>query len=658
MKKNSPLNKLSRPEKLLLCLALPLMLLFSISLWIIQGSLPVTVVHSETGLWDLRDTDFSQTNVRFTGKVEYIPNALLTPEEFEEREEEAQIVDTYEHPASYGTSRIRLLVPSGANYVVSESSPLSSDRFYINGAWIEDIGNPTDSFETTVEGDVLFSYTVHADDGVIEIVQQVSNYAHRKNESQSGYVVGSVPLMRAFVSRTYVTTALLAGCFMTLFLVHITLWLLFRGYKANLYFSLFCLTFVLRTVVTGPKLVTALFPDFSWFAAFSIEYITVAAASVLYVLIFHVMFPGTIQRWFHVFLMTASALFIGCHLFLSSLTISRLLIYYQAVMGFTIVYVLVRGIMKIRNLTLPQILYLAGGGLMMYTTVRDILFYRDIFIPPYGSYANAPMSETGLLMFVFLQMTAMFIGTIREMDAVRAKEQKLAAENAALDRVNKLRADLMDTLSHELRTPLAVMMGYAELAVKELQLKGVDAETTADLDTIASEAGRLAELVGEAHRLTISRDIEKHKCVFSPEDVIRQTARLYHPILKRRGTALSLDLAPGLPKVNGSPDELTQILFNLLTNAGKHTDGGRVSITAEWESSVITVTVSDNGSGIASDFLPHAFERFAHEDPDGTGLGLAICKEIVDAHGGNIRIESGQDSGTTVTFTLPAYEGE
>lgn len=86
-----------------------------------------------------------------------------------------------------------------------------------------------------------------------------------------------------------------------------------------------------------------------------------------------------------------------------------------------------------------------------------------------------------LLLFVFLQMTAVFIGTIREMDTVRLKEQKLLAENAALERLGRLRADLLDTLSHELRTPLAVMMGYAELAVKELRIKGLGDEINGGL---------------------------------------------------------------------------------------------------------------------------------------------------------------------------------
>jgi len=649
---------ISGAEMQLLWIALPLMLIFCATVWLIQGSLPITAVWSENGMWDLREIDFSSTNVRFTGKVEYIPNALLTPEEFAEHEDLAEIVDTYGHTASYGTSRIRLLVPPGTDYVVSESSPLASDRIYINGAWMEDIGTPGADREAAVEGDVLFSYTVRAEEGVIELVQQVANYAHRKNESQSGYVVGTIPMMRAFVSRTYAVAALLAGCFMTLFLVHITLWLLFRGYRANLYFALFCLTWVFRTAVTGPKLVTALFPGFSWFATFAVEYITVAVASVLYVLIFGDMFPNTMQKWFRIFLTVSSGLFIGCHFVLDSMTISRFLIYYQAVMGLTILYVLVRAAMKIRRVSLPQVLFLAGGGGMMYATVRDILFYRDIFIPPYGAYANAPLSEMALLLFVFLQMTAVFIGTIREMDAVRLKEQKLLAENAALERLGRLRADLLDTLSHELRTPLAVMMGYAELAVKELRLKGLGDETTADLDAIASEAGRLAVMVEEARRMTLSREAAEHKKTFLLQEVIQQTARLCQPILERRGTALSLDLSSDLPAVYGSPGELTQVMFNLLSNAGRHTEGGRICVSAEETGGSICVRVSDNGSGISPEFLPHAFERCAHDDPGGTGLGLFICKEIIEGFGGTIRIESRPGKGTEVIFTLPVCEEE
>ncbi len=647
----------NKPERLLLFIALPLMLLFCIAVWLIQGSIPVETVRSQQGVWDLRDVDFDATNVRFQGVVEYIPHALLTPEEFAARADEAEIVDPFGHSAAFGTSRIRLLVPDGRAYVIAESSPLACDRMYVNGVWIEDIGKPGDSAQTTTEGDVLFSYTVYPEDGVIELVQQVSNFAHRKNESHAGYVVGSVPMMRAFVSCTYVVTALLIGCFITLFLVHITLWLLFRGYKANLYFALFCLTWVFRTAVTGPKLVTALFPSFSWFAAFAIEYVSMAPAMVLFLLIYSAMFPGVIQKWYLWLVAVASALWAGVHAVFDSLTISQLLSYYQMLMGVTIVYILVRSVVKIRRVALPQSLFLCGSAIMAYATVRDILFYRDIFIPPYGAYANAPLSEMALLLFVFLQMTAVFIGTIREMDAVRAKEQRLLAENAALDRVSRLRADLLDTLSHELRTPLAVMMGYAELAVKELRLKGVAQETTADLDVIAAEAGRLAVLVEEARRLSLSRDAAENRRPFPPGEVIRQTARLYAPILQRHGTLLELELAPDLPMVYGTPDELTQVLFNLLTNAGKHTENGHVRISAALEEGAVRISVADDGSGIRAEFLPHAFEKYAHDDPDGSGLGLSLCRVIVVGFGGKIAMESELGAGTRVTFTLPAHDG-
>ena len=158
--------------------------------------------------------------------------------------------------------------------------------------------------------------------------------------------------------------------------------------------------------------------------------------------------------------------------------------------------------------------------------------------------------------------------------------------------------------------------------------------------------------------MTLSREAAEHKKTFLPQEVIQQTARLCQPILERRGTALSLDLPSDLPAVYGSPGELTQVMFNLLSNAGRHTEGGRICVSAEETGGSICVRVSDNGSGISPEFLPHAFERCAHDDPGGTGLGLFICKEIIEGFGGTIRIESRPGKGTEVIFTLPVCEEE
>jgi signal transduction histidine kinase len=226
-------------------------------------------------------------------------------------------------------------------------------------------------------------------------------------------------------------------------------------------------------------------------------------------------------------------------------------------------------------------------------------------------------------------------------------------ENTALDRVNRMKSDLMATVSHETRTPLAVMSGYAELIAKELRRKGVDAQTADDLDQISEEIQRIAVILEEMQRLSRESDNTASRDWVQLSDIINQSARLYTPILERKNTTLTVSLADALPPVFANAGELTQILFNLLQNSRNHTENGAVTIGAELTDGEIAVTVSDTGTGISPEFLPFAFERGSHGDPDGSGLGLAICKEIAEAHGGKITIESELCKGAAVTFTLP-----
>jgi len=110
-----------------------------------------------------------------------------------------------------------------------------------------------------------------------------------------------------------------------------------------------------------------------------------------------------------------------------------------------------------------------------------------------------------------------------------------------------------------------------------------------------------------------------------------------------------------------NPEGLTQVLFNLLQNARKATEQGAIIITAQPSGNYITVTVTDTGSGIPPDILPRVFERGV-SGSDSTGLGLPICKEIIEAHGGEISIHNSQctinneKAGTKVIFTLPVYD--
>jgi signal transduction histidine kinase len=146
----------------------------------------------------------------------------------------------------------------------------------------------------------------------------------------------------------------------------------------------------------------------------------------------------------------------------------------------------------------------------------------------------------------------------------------------------------------------------------------------------------------------------------SLERVIRASVANFEPIATHQGVTVSIDLPPGLPRIQADEDRLIQVLTNLLDNALKFTSrGGQVTVQAGEQTEAVWVGVADTGVGIAPQELPYIFQQFYRGDESrppekrGMGLGLAICREIITAHGGQIWAESEPDRGTCFTFTLP-----
>jgi signal transduction histidine kinase len=172
------------------------------------------------------------------------------------------------------------------------------------------------------------------------------------------------------------------------------------------------------------------------------------------------------------------------------------------------------------------------------------------------------------------------LNTMEGINADRANEQRLAAENAMLDHAGKIRAEMMSSISHETRTPLAVLSGYAEIIAMELRAKGVDEQHAADLDMIATETQNIAKLMESLQSVARTRAESEGKTQIDFAAVIRQVAKLYEHIFERQKTQLHTDIPEDLPAIYGNAAELTQVLFNLLSNASKHTTYGAVIIKA------------------------------------------------------------------------------
>ena len=127
-----------------------------------------------------------------------------------------------------------------------------------------------------------------------------------------------------------------------------------------------------------------------------------------------------------------------------------------------------------------------------------------------------------------------------------------------------------------------------------------------------------------------------------------------------KGISLKAEIPPDLPLVSVDPERLKQVLRNLLENSLAYTpEHGNVCIEAHPHNGMVQVSVQDTGVGIASEHLPYIFERFYRADRSrtrstgGAGIGLAIVKKIVEAHGGQVSVESVLEKGTTINFTLP-----
>lgn len=241
-----------------------------------------------------------------------------------------------------------------------------------------------------------------------------------------------------------------------------------------------------------------------------------------------------------------------------------------------------------------------------------------------------------------------------------ASQAAVAIENARLFQ----QSDQIAQMVHELRTPLTGIVAYSELLMHRGLTTAMVAESA---HTIHSEATRLAQFINDfldLARLESGRARISYQAV-DIGHVVRDTLQVIQPKAAETDVTLASQLPYSVPMVKGDPSRLKQILINLVSNSVKYNrPGGRVNVIVEPHEQLVFVRVQDTGKGIPAEALPHIFEKF-YRVPDsegwaqGTGLGMSIVKQLVEAHGGKIEIESQVDVGTTVSFSLqPMLAGE
>ena len=642
-------------EKLLILVILPLTIVIFSAIWFIRTNYSNVVrMDSEAACWDIRGVDISEKCLRLSGNsAEFILGELLTPEEFDLRDDIQ--MGSPRNAAQCHTSRNKILLSSDETVALSFASVDYANNIYINGELIQSVGIPGTSVETAVPMTTRVYYTVKPVDGVIEIVNQISNFVHAEGGSFSGVYIGTIDSMSMHYARQAHGTTITLGICLLLFLVHTILFMLQRSYKANIFFAIFSLVLFVRTGVTGMKILMLVFPRMSWYFSFRVEYLSLPLGCLLIVLALAGMFKRLLPKPVIISSIIVNSIESVLIVFIPTVLMTKALPLLQFTIIVSLIFIVVRFFMLLsRERSSEYIIALCALIFVVYAIVREILMHLDILIFPM---INNGMLDLAILVFTIFLLTASFLGTIREIDAAKQNEQRLEIENVALASVNSLKTELMTTVSHELRTPLAVIMGYAQLITREAAASGISNRAMTDIDSIVSETKRLTRIVDEMQRVVLAR-VEGPGTPVSLADVVQRVAKMYATILEGHETTLETQLTNKDTQVIGISDELTQVMFNLLSNAGKHTDNGVIRIIVERDGGQVFVTVEDTGTGIEPEFLPDVFERYSHGDEQGTGLGLAICREIIEGRGGHISIESVYGEGTKVRFSLPAYKKE
>ncbi len=241
---------------------------------------------------------------------------------------------------------------------------------------------------------------------------------------------------------------------------------------------------------------------------------------------------------------------------------------------------------------------------------------------------------------------------------------EIQEKSRQLELASQHKSQFLANMSHELRTPLNAILGYTEMMVDGLY-GDLPAKAQTTLERVQSNGKHLLGLINDVLDLSkieagqLALAIEE----YSVADMVSTVMSATESLARTKGIALLSAVPPGLPRGHGDARRLTQVLLNLVGNAIKFTDDGKVEIRARQDGDRFKISVIDTGPGIAKADQAKIFEEFQQVDNSstrkkgGTGLGLSISRKIVELHGGRIFVESDVGKGSNFKITIPVNAG-
>lgn len=299
---------------------------------------------------------------------------------------------------------------------------------------------------------------------------------------------------------------------------------------------------------------------------------------------------------------------------------------------------------------------------MIWLSSRPLLLARQWFEESYQE-SRAALENSRDYQFRLRQA----LDDLKEANRQLSQLHRLAHNlRAQAEEARRSKEQFVANVSHELRTPLNMIVGFIEMAMNAPQTYGpkIPGSLLADLEIVLRNSRHLSSLIDDVLDLS---QIETGQMALMRErsalhDLVAAAAEAVQPLYDSKGLYLHTDVPEDLPAFDCDRIRIRQVLLNLLSNAGRFTDRGGVSVRAWQDEDHVIVSVADTGPGIKADAVDEVFKPFQQLDGSvrshwtGSGLGLSISKHFVELHKGRMWLESERGQGATFYFRLPLEE--
>lgn len=633
------LSRKERAARWLLALAAAAVVILSLRLILSRRQIYFGQLSPQDGVVDASNADFSNEVFTIVNSWQYYPGAFYTSEDFAA----GGVTSDPDGNKQFGTYRLIVRAQPDIYLAICGFSVDYATRIFVDGTEAASFGTVADDAgEISPKVGYMTVPFFTGDDGETEIIYHFSNFVHRDPSFVQTTYISTPQNIENYKSGNDLVSLCLSGAMLG-FCFYFLLNAAVRGRVDSACMAFCCLLIALRD--QNFFSVHLMPPGLSWRVEYRVLMLVVTWLPASFLLLLKSMYPWPAGRRVTLVYMLGMAL---AGLLIWLLPTRDLVAAASASYLLSIPYLvcLLSGIVgyyrRQRSFGVIDALTAAGFSVLLLTILSEALMSDSS-----SSVAHYGLAPFGMLIFVLI--ISVTIGLRMQKKEAELAESRRKGE--LLEQMNEMHIDFLRNVAHELKTPLTVISGYAQLTGMQLAAGSVDCDTGENLKTIQSEAIRLARMVTNLTDYSRGRELGTDFADVCTCELLDNVKSVCTPMCAKNNNTLSVDAA-GDFLLYGNYELLLQVFINLVVNANRHTANGRIEITSAVVEDRVCFRVSDSGSGISEDYLPHLFEK-GYSPDGGSGLGLYICREAAESHGGTIDLEKTGPEGTVFRLELP-----